>query len=152
MIRSILRWLNAPLYKSVSNAEPFVDPTFGACRYCPDINAWITDWQDPHNRKVEIMGRSIRPTPDQAALWRQARERLPQLLQEASASIPEPLVKDFTPAVITREGVELAEIRFEKDGTVQFFLDFKISEPQGYEMWPVIVFKNWQIVRSEWCV
>ena len=152
MIRSILRWLNAPLNKPVSRGEPFVDPTFGDCRYFSDINAWLAHWQLSENRQIRIMGRSKRPTPGHVALWHQLQERMPLLIREANASIPEPPVKDFTPAEIKRDGIELSEVRFESDGTVQFFLDFTISDSHGYDLCPQIIFSDWKICSSVWCV
>lgn len=152
MIRSILRWLNAPLHQSVSHGEPFVDPNFGDCLYISSIDAWMVHWQLTENRQIIIAGRSKRPTPEQVALWQQAQERLPQLIREANASIPEPSFKNFTPAVIKRDGLELSEIRFERDGTVELFLDFNITDSAGNDLYPQIIFRDWQIVSSEWCV
>lgn len=152
MLRSILRWLNAPLHESISECERFVDLTFGDCQYFPSINAWSAQWQLSKNRQIRIFGRSKRSTEEQVALWQQFLERAPTLICEANASITEPRVKGFKPEAIRREGVELSEVRFESDGTVQLFLDLMITDSQGYELCPQVIFKNWELVGSEWCV
>jgi hypothetical protein len=152
MLRSILRWLTPPLHETNRPCERFVDLTFGDCQYSPDINAWSTPWQLAENRQIRVMGRSQRPTEEQVVLWHQFLERVPTLLREANDSITEPRVTSFTPDVIRREGVEISEVRFESDGTVHLFLDLMITDQHGYELYPQVIFKNWELVSSEWCV
>lgn len=77
---------------------------------------------------------------------------MPKLLHEVIASISEPPVTSFTPEVIRREGIEISEVRLENDDTVQLFLDLVITDSQGYQLCPHVIFKNWQIVSSVWCV
>ncbi len=153
MIRSMIRWISRSLRKREPwHDELFVDPIFGECWYSSASNRWITLWQLSENRQITIMGRSERPTSEQAVLWHQVQERMLLLMREANASIPDPPVTNFTPAVIKRDGIELSEVRFESDGTVQFFLNLTITDSNGYDLCPQIVFRDWQIIDSGWCV
>ncbi|MEK6262337.1 MAG: hypothetical protein AABP62_27375 [Planctomycetota bacterium] len=153
MLQPIFRWLYGALHSPPRNpGEQFVDPVFGSCCYGSSTNSWTTRWHLSDNRSLLLRGRSNRPTPEQVGLWREVQERMPHLLREAINSIPEPPFDDYSPAVIHRDSAALSQVRFEADGTVQFFLDLEITHSTGYDLCPMITFSGWQIIRSEWTV
>ena len=124
--------------------EELVDPSLGRYVTGPGDGSWRCR---PHDTFL-LRGRSKHPTPEQISVWREAEVRLPELVERAIASIPPPAAHD--PAnTFDRAGCKLDEIRLEQDGSVVFFFGPSILV-DGYELYPMIVFRDWKITESHW--
>lgn len=91
----------------------------------------------------------VPPTSRQLALWDEIRKRLPELVKEAIASIPEPPADDLKIAPFHRSELRLKDISIELDNSFSFFFNPKrlIDECDAE---PMIDFHNWKIVESYW--
>ena len=150
-----------PLFRRFSTAlspsprvatEQFIDPVFGNCSYNSWMNLWSSQCQLPNSSSVFVCGRSKRPTDENTSLWRELQSDISQLLRVAAESIPVPPIHDYTPPSFNLLDAALSEVRFEADGTVIFFLDVELTEPDGYQLYPMVTFRNWQITEAVWTV
>ena len=91
----------------------------------------------------------VPPTSGQLALWDEIRKRLPELVTEAIASIPEPPEADLNITPFHRSELHLKEICIELDNSFSFFFNPK-RVIEEYNAEPMIDFHNWQIVESYW--
>jgi hypothetical protein len=131
--------------RKVQVPEEIFDATLGSYVTGPLGGSWRCR---PRNTFL-LRGRSRHPTPEQLALWREAQQRLPELIEQAIASIPPPPPGGDPLFTFDRTKCELDELRLEQDGSMAFFFTPTIVL-DGYQLCPLVIFKGWQITESYW--
>lgn len=122
------------------------DDVLGEYIYAAFIDSWTHRCRTATGENFVLLGRGRRPTLAQIKLWQETERRLDSLLAESVRAIPPPpdSADLFDPTVLS-----LAQIRLERDGTVQVFLSAKdVDEAIGLA--PQIIFGDWTLNCARW--
>ena len=98
--------------------DELVDPSLGSYLTGPGNGSWRCR---PYGSFL-LRGRSKHPTPSQISLWREVEARLPEMVKQAIASVPDPPAGSDPTVKFERDTSELWELRLEQDGSIEFFL------------------------------
>jgi hypothetical protein len=122
------------------------DDLLGEYIYAAFIDSWTHRRRTAMGQDFVLLGRGHRPTLAQIELWQEIERRLDSLLAESiRAVLPPPDRADlFDPTVL-----RLAQIRLERDGSVQVFLSAKdVDDAIGLA--PQIIFRDWTLNCARW--
>jgi hypothetical protein len=127
-------------------ASEFIDPSLGS--YCtgPGDGSWRCK---PYGTFL-LRGRSKHPTPAQLAIWREVEAGLPELIEQALASIPDPPIVGTSTGTFARDKTELSELRLERDGHIELLFSPSIPDHDGCYLSPLVIVKDWKITESYW--
>jgi hypothetical protein len=122
------------------------DDVLGEYIYVASIDSWTHRRRTATGENFVLLGRGRRPTLAQIKLWQETEKRLDNLLADSiRAVLPPPDRADlFDPRML-----RLAQIRLERDGTVQVFLKAKdVDDAIGLA--PQIIFGDWTLTCARW--
>ncbi|WP_165233319.1 hypothetical protein [Aquisphaera insulae] len=108
---------------------------------------WTSRRVTSEGRELLLAGRGNRPSDWQVRLWRSIEARLPELIAEAVAAVPEPptLPRKCT---FSRDDLTLREVCVEGEDTFDLYFDTPLGD--RIDMWPVVTFSGWGIRGCEW--
>jgi hypothetical protein len=129
------------LYENDARLGPFV-------YYSPSIKSWMQWRVDDAGGKLQLMGHGRQPSDVQVALWAEVEARLPELRQAAVNAAGVLLVGERADTFAAGE-LELKQVRFEEDGTIELLLDFPRN---SLYMWPMVTLSDWIPTRVRWVV
>jgi hypothetical protein len=114
--------------------------------YSPYTDSWTHRRRTATGRDFLLLGRGRRPTLAQIELWRETERRLDVLLRECIRAIPPPPDRAdlFDPTALY-----LTQIRLERDGSVQVFMNENDLDPE-IPLAPQVVFIDWTVSCARW--
>ena len=122
------------------------DDLLGEYIYGAFIDSWTHRRRTATGQDFVLLGRGRRPTLAQIELWLEIERRLDSLLAESIRAVPPPPDRAdlYYPTIL-----RLAQIRLERDGSVQVFLSAKdVDDAIGLA--PQIIFRDWTLNCARW--
>lgn len=125
------------------------NPRLGDYIFSPKIQSWTHRRLNLESEEFLLMGRGTAPSPEQIDKWERVEGELDRLITIARSSSTQLLVGPQTGLFIPSE-LELREVRFELDDSVILFFGFPREEEVW--MWPMMTFRDFRLVSTEWTV
>jgi hypothetical protein len=125
------------------------DTRLGDYIFSPSIQSWTYRRLDAVGNEFLLMGRGTAPSQEQIQKWEHVEKELEQLVAAATSACTQLLVGP-EPVLFTLSELMLREVRFELDDSVILFFSFPREEEVW--MWPMVTFKDFKLVSTEWTV
>ena len=115
--------------------------------YSATTRGWTHLRRKSNGRQLLLLGSGRLPSEPQIQLWNQIDGRLGELVAMAAATVPEPPVQPRG-AKFERGDLEIDQVEVTDDGT--FFFYFATPVGNEIDLWPMVTFKQWTVMGSEW--